>query len=91
MDCSSLFCLKDEVWEAEGWSWVAGSYCVEVEGLLSCRRSEMCRSLECDGWDKMDLAAPARELLSIPVIMIFWENLRLCVTRFSAFQQIWCH
>ena len=48
----------------------------------------MCRSLECDGWDEMDLAAPTRELLSIPIIMRFWENLRLGVTRFLAFKQI---
>ena len=56
-----------------------------------CCRFQLCRSVECDGWDKMKLAIVARELLSIPVIMRFWENLRPGVTRFLAFKQIWCH
>ena len=64
--------------------------CRSEKGFLR-RRFELCRSLESDGWDKMNLAAAARELLSIPVIMRFWENLRLCVTRFPAFKKIWRH
>ena len=58
---------------------------------LLCRRFELCRSIECDGWDKMNLVAVVRELLSIPVIMRFWEKLRPGVMRFLAFKQIWCH
>ena len=35
---------------------------------------KVCRSPKCDGWDILHSAALARELLSLLVIMRFWEN-----------------
>ena len=37
-----------------------------------------CRNPKCDRWDILHLAALARALLSLLVIMRFWENSALC-------------
>ena len=70
MDYRSLFCLKDaklQVGRRSQGQTVSKSKVVKV-----------CRSPKCDGWDILHSAALAQELLSLLVIMRFWENPALC-------------
>ena len=77
MDYRSLFCLQDaklQVGRRSQGQIVSKSKVVKVY-----------HSPKCDGWDILHSAALARELLSLLVIMRFWENLVLCGEYFRNF------
>ena len=70
MDYRSLFCLQDAKLQVDRRS--------QGQIVSKSKVVKVCRSPKCDGWDILQSVALARELLSLLVIMRFWENPALC-------------
>ena len=70
MDYHSLFCLKDVKLQV--------GHRLQGQTVSKSKVVKVCRSPKCDGGDILHSAALARELLSLLVIMRFWENPVLC-------------
>ena len=70
MDYRSLFCLQDAKLQVGPRS--------QGQTVSKSKVVKVCRSPKCDRWDILHSAALARELLSLLVIMRFWENSALC-------------
>ena len=70
MNYRSLFCLQDVKLQAGRRS--------QGQVVSKSEIVKVCRNPKCDGWDILHSAALARALLSLLVIMRFWENPALC-------------
>ena len=77
MDSRSLFCLRDAKLQVGRRS--------QGQVVLKSKVVKVCRSPKCDGWDILQPTALAREMVSLLVIMRFWENPALCGADFRNF------
>ena len=75
-----MFCLKDVKLQV--------GRRLQGQTVSKSKVVKVCRSPKCDGWDILQSEALARELLSLLVIMRFWENPALCGKDFRNFVRL---